>query len=155
LKKAVNSIIELLNIKEQSISFAESITGGMLSSCFVDVPGASKVYLGSAVCYSDYAKESVLNIPHVIIEKHSAVSHKCAYYMAKSALKLYNSDYAVATTGYAGPTGDTVGECFIAIASKNKVKVHRLMLKAERNNIRRACTAIALIYLYKFLKGSK
>lgn len=155
MKKAVNSIIELLNIKGQSISFAESITGGMLSSCFVDVPGASKVYFGSAVCYSDYAKESVLNIPHGIIEKHSAVSHKCAYYMAKSALKLYNSDYAVATTGYAGPTGDTVGECFIAIASKNKVKVHRLILKAERNNIRRACASIALIYLYKFLKGSK
>jgi nicotinamide-nucleotide amidase len=127
----------------------------MLSSCFVDVPGASKVYLGSAVCYSDYAKESVLNIPHSIIEKHSAVSYKCAYYMAKSTLKLYNSDYAVATTGYAGPTGNPVGECFVAIATKKRVCVHRLKLKAGRNNIRRACTAIALIYLYKFLKGSK
>jgi nicotinamide-nucleotide amidase len=155
LKKAVNRIIELLNAKQQCISFAESITGGMLSSCFVDVPGASKVYLGSAVCYSDYAKESVLNIPHSIIEKHSAVSYKCAYYMAKSTLKLYNSDYAVATTGYAGPTGNPVGECFVAIATKKRVCVHRLKLKAGRNNIRRACTAIALIYLYKFLKGSK
>lgn len=155
MKKAVNRIIELLNAKEQCISFAESITGGMLSSCFVDVPGASKVYLGSAVCYSDYAKESVLNIPHSIIEKHSAVSYECAYYMAKSALKLYNSDYAVATTGYAGPTGNPVGECFVAIATKKRVCVHRLKLKAGRNNIRRACTAIALIYLYKFLKGSK
>lgn len=155
MKKAVNRIIELLNAKEQCISFAESITGGMLSSCFVDVPGASKVYLGSAVCYSDYAKESVLNIPHSIIEKHSAVSYKCAYYMAKSTLKLYNSDYAVATTGYAGPTGNPVGECFVAIATKKRVCVHRLKLKAGRNNIRRACTAIALIYLYKFLKGSK
>ena len=58
LKKAVNSIIELLNIKEQSISFAESITGGMLSSCLW-MYAAQARYLGGAVCYSDYAKESV------------------------------------------------------------------------------------------------
>ncbi|MDW5290086.1 CinA family nicotinamide mononucleotide deamidase-related protein [Formosa sp. PL04] len=114
-----------LTVLGQSVSTAESCTGGRIAEQFTSHPGASEYFKGSVVSYATQAKIDVLNIPEALILEHSVVSSEVAEAMAKSALKMFNSDYAIATTGNAGPSKATdkeeLGTVFIAIASKTGV----------------------------------
>ena len=109
----------------KTLATAESCTGGKIAESFTSIPGASKYFKGSVVSYATEAKIDVLNISKDIINKHSVVSKEVAESMAHSALKLFNTDYAIATTGNAGPDkGDSnaeVGTVYIAIATKYSV----------------------------------
>uniref|UniRef100_UPI00404902C5 competence/damage-inducible protein A n=1 Tax=Gelidibacter sp. TaxID=2018083 RepID=UPI00404902C5 len=109
----------------KTVSTAESCTGGKIAELFTANSGASNYFKGSIVSYATEAKINVLNIPEAIINTHSVVSHEVAQAMASSVLKLMHTDYAIATTGNAGPTkGDAdaeVGTVIIAIATKNSV----------------------------------
>jgi nicotinamide-nucleotide amidase len=109
----------------KTVSTAESCTGGKIAELFTANAGASNYFKGSIVSYATEAKINVLNIPEAIINTHSVVSHEVAQAMASSVLKLMHTDYAIATTGNAGPTkGDAdakVGTVIIAIATKNNV----------------------------------
>lgn len=109
----------------QTVATAESCTGGKIAESFTAIPGASKYFKGSVVSYATEAKVNVLSIPQELIDKHSVVSKEVAEAMAKSAQKLFKSDYAIATTGNAGPDkGDSdaeVGTVYIAIAGKDYV----------------------------------
>ena len=109
----------------KTLAIAESCTGGKLTEMFTANPGASKYLKGGVVTYSTQSKIDILNISENLINTHSVVSQQVAEAMAQNALKLYKSDYAIATTGNAGPTkGDSnaqVGTVFIAIATKNTV----------------------------------
>ena len=89
------------------IAFAESCSGGLASEMVTSVPGASEYFLGSAVTYSNEAKERILGVSHSVIEEHGAVSEECAKEMAAGALKAYDSDIAGSITGIAGPGGTT------------------------------------------------
>ncbi len=109
----------------KTVATAESCTGGKIAESFTAIPGASKYFKGSVVSYATEAKMDVLGISKQLIEDQSVVSQQVAEAMAKSALKLFNTDYAIATTGNAGPDkGDSdaeVGTVFIAIATKDQV----------------------------------
>jgi nicotinamide-nucleotide amidase len=109
----------------QSVATAESCTGGKIAESFTAIPGASKYFKGSVVSYATEAKVNVLGIPQELIDKHSVVSKEVAEAMAMSAQKLFKTDYAIATTGNAGPDkGDSdaeVGTVYIAIACKDYV----------------------------------
>lgn len=112
----------LLKEKGKTICTAESCTGGMISSMLTSVPGASSYFVGSVTSYSNEVKEKVLGVPAGIISEHGAVSSECVAAMAEGARKLMGCDFAVATSGIAGPTGGTedkpVGLVWIGVSSE-------------------------------------
>jgi len=117
----------LLVSKNATLATAESCTGGKIAQVITSVPGASKYFIGSVVSYATATKISVLGIAPELIKAHSVVSFEVAKEMALAAKKMMNADYAIATTGNAGPSkGDgnsEIGTVFIAIATPNTVIV--------------------------------
>lgn len=109
----------------KTLSAAESCTGGKIAESITANSGASQYFNGSIVTYATASKINILNIPESLIKEYSVVSSQVAEAMATSVLKLFKSDYAIATTGNAGPLkGDAdaeVGTVYIAIATKNNV----------------------------------
>ncbi|WP_100612067.1 competence/damage-inducible protein A [Confluentibacter lentus] len=116
----------------KTLAIAESCTGGMVAEQFTVQPGASAYFKGGIITYSTESKIDVLGVAESEIDAHSVVSSQIAESMAKNVLQLFQSDYAIATTGNAGPTkGDSdaeVGTVFIAIATKNAVYSEKFML---------------------------
>ncbi|MDP5158983.1 MAG: competence/damage-inducible protein A [Flaviramulus sp.] len=110
---------------EKTLAVAESCTGGKLAELFTANSGASKYLKGGIIAYSTQSKIDVLNVSEHLIDTYSVVSSQVAEAMAQNVLKLYKSDFAISTTGNAGPLkGDSnaeVGTVFIAIATKNSV----------------------------------
>lgn len=115
----------LLTEKGKTLALAESCTGGRIAKSFTENAGASAYLKGGFVTYATEAKVNILNVPKRLIDKYSVVSGEVAEAMAKNARLLYNSDYAISTTGNAGPSkGDSdaeVGTVWIAIATADKV----------------------------------
>ena len=113
--------------KKLTLSCAESCTGGLAGAALTDVPGSSGVFVGSAVVYSNEAKEKFLGVSRSVLESQGAVSGECAEAMAEGALALYGTSVAVAVTGIAGPgggapdsenPGKSVGTVWFAVASR-------------------------------------
>ena len=123
----------------KTIATAESCTGGKIGESFTVHAGASKYFKGSIVSYATDSKTDVLKIPKQIIEEYSVVSAEVAEAMATSVLGIFNSDYAIATTGNAGPTkGDSneeIGTVFIAIATKNHVLSEKFNFGNHRERV--------------------
>lgn len=136
----VESIVakQLTKLK-QTVAVAESCTGGKVAERFTSHPGASNYFKGSVVSYATESKIDVLGIPKEVIETYSVVSAQVAEAMAKHVLSLFNSDFAIATTGNAGPTkGDSdaeIGTVFIAIATKKGVYSEKFMLGNHRSKV--------------------
>ncbi|WP_339917633.1 competence/damage-inducible protein A [Yeosuana marina] len=136
----VESIVakQLTKLKK-SVAVAESCTGGKIAERFTVHPGASNYFKGSVVCYATESKTSVLGVSKELIKTHSVVSSQVAEAMAQQVLQLFNSDFAIATTGNAGPTkGDSdaeVGTVFIAIATKTHVYSEKFMLGNHRSKV--------------------
>ncbi|HET8886750.1 MAG TPA: competence/damage-inducible protein A [Salinimicrobium sp.] len=132
-------ISKILTKRGFFLSSAESFTGGAIATQFTMRPGASTCFKGSLVCYSTEIKKKVLNVPADLIEKYSVVSAEVAESMAKNAQKLLKTDYAIATTGNAGPTkGESdaeVGTAFIAIATPEKVFSEKFMFGKSREKV--------------------
>lgn len=132
-------IIRLLKRRKQTLVTAESITGGLLSGVLTDISGSSAAFLGGLITYSDIAKSNFLDIPKRILTKHTAVSEVVAISMAESARAQFKSDYAISTTGVAGPGrayGQKAGTVWIAIASKGGTVAVQLNLSGSRHEIR-------------------
>jgi len=114
---------KLLLKKRQTICTAESCTGGNIAHLITSVPGSSSYFSGSVVAYDNKVKENILGIPAEVISKYGAVSEEVARLMAEGARRIMETDYAVATTGIAGPDGGTdskpVGTICIAVASEH------------------------------------
>jgi nicotinamide-nucleotide amidase len=131
-----NIIIDFLLKSNKTISFAESCTGGALSKRIVLIPGASEIFQGSIVSYSNNSKINILNIKNEDIQKYSVVSEKVAKEMAVNAMKIFNSDYSISTTGNAGPSVSdnlsNIGDCFISIASKEILVCKRMNIDCSR-----------------------
>jgi len=134
----VNEIFNFLNKTNKTISFAESCTGGTLSSSLTMIPGASKVFLGSIVSYSTYSKQKLLNIDKSDLDKYSPVSERVAITMAENVKKQFKSDYSISITGNAGPSTDgqksKVGDCFIAISSENEIFCEKFNINQSRED---------------------
>ena len=144
--------------QNKTLSAAESCTGGKIAERITEVPGASNYFKGSIVSYATEVKTSVLKVSEELIKKHSVVSAEVAEAMAVSALKLFETDYAIATTGNAGPTkGDSdaeVGTVYIAIARKGFVYSEKYMLGNHRVKVMNKAVNKAFEMLQKeFLKN--
>lgn len=134
-------IVRRLKARGETLCVAESLTGGMLASQLVDVSGASDVLIEGHVTYTDAAKARVLGVPASILEGEGAVSAACARAMAEGALMHCDADYALSTTGLAGPGGGTektpVGTVFAALAGRSlETRVIELHLRGDRTRIR-------------------
>ena len=149
MKKITRKIVELLIKKKLKISFAESCSGGALSSAITSIYGSSKIFSMGFVTYSNHSKNYLLKVPKQIIKKYGAVSVQCCFSMVTSLSKISKSDVSVSITGIAGPSGGTkqkpIGLVYIGIKRANKVKINRFLFKNKgRSNIQKAATKKAL-----------
>ena len=148
----VNEIFNFLDKTNKTISFAESCTGGALSSSLTMIPGASKVFLGSIVSYSTYSKQESLNIDKSDLDKFSPVSERVAITMADNVKKQFKSDYSISITGNAGPSTDgqksNVGDCFIAISSENEIFCEKFNVNKSREDFIEAVKNISFQLFY-------
>jgi PncC family amidohydrolase len=133
---------ELLR-RELTIAVAESVTGGDLCGILTAAPGASATVLGGVVSYATSVKQQVLGVPDEVVASHGVVSAQCAEAMAAGVRRLVGSDWALSTTGVAGPDsqeGKPVGTVFVGIAGPSLVRSVELSLSGERPDIRvQAC----------------
>ncbi len=148
----------LLTQKNLTISTAESCTGGKIAQTISSVPGSSMYFKGSIVSYANQAKVDVLGISNTFIEKHSVVSAEVAKQMAINVQKIMKTDYAIATTGNAGPSkGDAnaeIGVVFIAIATPNKVLIEECSFGQPREKvIDRAVNKVLEMTMKEILKN--
>ena len=129
---------------------AESLTGGGIGAALTAVPGASAVYKGGVISYTDEVKREVLGVPAEILEKYGAVSLWTAGYMASGVRKLLKADCAVSVTGLAGPTGDEfgheVGTVFIGFENNAKSIAREYHFSGGREEVR-AQTMVAALKL--------
>jgi nicotinamide-nucleotide amidase len=143
----------LLTENKLTISTAESCTGGKIASTLSAIPGASNYFKGSVVSYATEAKINVLGIDNEVVEKYGVVSTEVASEMVKSVQKIMTSDYAIATTGNAGPTkGDVqadLGIVYIAIATPNAVFVEEFNFGQPREKVVDRAVSKALELIYK------
>ena len=126
-------LVSLFKKKKLKISFAESCTGGLLSSAFTSVNGSSKVFNMGLVTYSNQAKTVILKISKQIIKKYGAVSYQCCLAMVNNLSKISKSEVCLSITGIAGPNGGTsqkpVGLVYIGIKIGKKVFVNKYNFK--------------------------
>ena len=152
--EAVEVIVgRLLKQKGKTISTAESCTGGKIAHLFTSVEGASAYFKGSIIPYETQMKTKLLTVSTSSIEKYSVVSSEVAKEMAQNCKQLFNSDYAIATTGNAGPTkGDSpaeVGTVFIGIATPNGVFVEEFNFGQPREKVLDRAVNKGLELVYK------
>ncbi len=157
MKKLSQKILNLLKNKKLKISFAESCTGGLLSSLITSVSGSSKVFTLGLVTYSNQSKINILKVPKKIITKHGAVSYETCLSMVKNLNKISKSNISVSITGIAGPKGGTkqkpVGLVFIGIKKGNKTLVKKYLFKnKKRSSIQRSTVNKALNLILDFIK---
>ncbi len=139
-----------------TISTAESITGGLISSIITDTPGSSGFFLGGVVSYSDYAKMKLLKIDKNSLEKYGAVSRNICLAMAKNVKSIFNSDYALSVSGYAGPQAlkNKLGQVYCCILGPdNYQKVFKKKFLGTRSEIKFKTTQFILNELRKALVG--
>lgn len=122
------------------LATAESCTGGLLAKCLTDLPGSSEWFKGGVVAYHNQIKEELLKVPRQLLEGFGAVSKEVALAMANGAREVLGSQYAIATTGIAGPAGGTaekpVGTVWIAVSSSRGAEAVLLELRGSRDEIR-------------------
>ena len=153
-KPIAEAVLEKLKAVGKTLASAESCTGGTIAKMITAIPGSSEVFKGTVVSYATSVKEEVLGVNHADVEKYTVVSQQVAEQMATGVRTLLKTDYAVATTGVAGPGGATeenpVGTVWIAVAGPNGVVSKRCNFGKDRgNNIERASiTALEMVRQY-------
>jgi nicotinamide-nucleotide amidase len=145
-------VVKVLTKRNQTLASAESCTGGLIANRITNVPGASRVFVAGYVCYANQAKTDMLNIDPKLIETHGAVSEPVARALAEHARDCARSDYALSTTGIAGPTGGSpekpVGTVYIALALGDaETIVKKFFFPTDRETFKQlaAQTAIDLL----------
>ena len=151
-------VFQLMSQQKKTFATAESCTGGDIARRFTDMSGASEFYEGGAVTYTDDVKAKVLGIDPELIREHTAVSEPVARAMAENIRRITGADYAVSTTGLAGPDGDgihEVGTVFCGLAMEGKTEVIELHLGANRTRdyIRRCAGNFCFDMLRRAMTG--
>ncbi len=144
---------ELFKQKKLSLSSVESCTGGLISKMITEVAGSSFYFKGGLTAYSNEIKLNVLGIRKETLSSFGAVSPQCAFEMARRAKKICKTDFAVSTTGIAGPSGATakkpVGLVYFGLASPKETKTYKRMFKGDRKEIQKQAANFALNLLLK------
>jgi nicotinamide-nucleotide amidase len=148
---------ELLR-RSAMLATAESLTGGRLGDVLSAAPGASDTYLGGVVSYATEVKQRVLGVSEETVEKHGVVSSECAEEMAAGVRRLVGADYAVSTTGVAGPTtqeGKPVGLAFVGVAGPDGVRSERFQFDGDRAEIREKVVHAAVDLVLETVTGTR
>ena len=156
MKNLANKLVKQLIKKKIKISFAESCTGGMLSSSITSVSGSSKVFNLGLITYSNKVKINILKVPKKIISKYGAVSNECCLSMVKNLSKISKANISVSITGIAGPNGGTklkpVGLVYIGIKKGNKIIIKENFFKNQnRVSIQKASVITSLKIINKII----
>lgn len=150
-----NIVAKLLTDKSKTVCTAESFTGGKIASMLTSVPGSSKYYNGSVVCYATQSKIDILNVDVEMIGRKTAVSREVAQQMAENARIMFNTDYAISATGVAGPDkgedGKEIGTAYIALATKVKTVIYKYNFGQPREKMQGRAVAMAFDLLRKEL----
>ncbi len=149
----VQEIGEILKAQNKTLSTAESCTGGHISSIITSVAGSSDYFRGGVIAYSNQVKINQLGVSVNDIERDSAVSVKVAGQMAEGIKNKLQTNFAISTTGYAGPKGEKVGQVFIAIASSKKTVVNEYFFEGKRQKIIKQTVTKALALLLEKIKN--
>jgi nicotinamide-nucleotide amidase len=147
-------IIHVLRERNETLSTAESLTAGALSSAIVRISGASDVFVGGLTAYRDEIKISHLQVDPTLIEEHTSVSEQVAVAMARGARESFGTTWAISTTGVAGPNpldGHPVGVVWVAIDGPISQTIE-LSLSGERESVRNAATASAIATFARILR---
>ena len=157
MKKLSQKIVNLLRKKKFKISFAESCTGGLLSSSVTSISGSSKVFTLGFVTYSNQSKINTLKVPKKTIKKYGAVSYETCLSMVKNLNKISKTNISVSITGVAGPNGGTkqkpVGLVYIGIKKNKKTLMKKYLFKnRKRIAIQRSAVNKALNTILSFLE---
>lgn len=157
--KNINNLVEKIILKlteqKQTLSFAESCTGGRIAAAFTTISGASAVLNGSCVTYSNEIKHLWLGVEREVLEEHGAVSSQCVSQMLEGIQKFARSDYAIAVSGIAGPTGGThlkpVGTVYIGLKTPFSQEVFHCNFSGPRVAVQEQATVFAIEKLGEIL----
>ena len=157
MKLLAKKIVKILTKKKLTISFAESCTGGMVSSAITAINGSSKVFTFGLIVYSNKSKINVLKIPKNIIKKYGTVSAKVCLDMVKNISKIAKTNVSLSVTGIAGPDGGTkkkpVGLVYLGIKKGNKIRIKKYFFKKKgRAYIRQEAVNKSLRLILRTLK---
>lgn len=159
LDELAKTVGELLQAKKQTLATAESCTGGGIAACITSIPGSSAYFQGAVVAYSNEAKVKLLHVSPLTLQKQGAVSRETVVEMVKGAMDALNSDYAVATSGIAGPSGGTqekpVGTIWMAVGNKENITAWKQEGDSGRTENTEKAIKNALFLLYNMLKWRK
>jgi|TARA_B100000953_G_C17853426_1_gene369109 PncC family amidohydrolase len=157
MKLLAKKIVKILIKKKLKISFAESCTGGLLSSAITSVNGSSKVFTLGLLTYSNQSKTQILKVSKNIIRKYGSVSEQVCLAMVKNLSKISKTNMSVSITGIAGPSGGTkikpVGLVYVGIKKNDRVEVKKYLFKNDgRSYIQKATVNKSLRLILSFLK---
>lgn len=153
----VTSLVRVLVDRRQTLAVVESLTGGLLAATLVEVPGVSAVFRGGLVVYATDLKASLAGVPPELLAARGAVDPHVARALAEGGRARCGADWALATTGVAGPDpqdGKPVGLVFVAVAGPGGAEVRRLSVPGDRPAIRSAAVAAALDLLAERLRAA-
>jgi len=149
--QTTTQIITTLQKRGQTITFAESCTGGRIAATFTAISGSSAVFHGSVVSYANTIKAQWLGVRDETLEKHGAVSRECVREMLSGVLKMAHADYAIAVSGIAGPTGGTtekpVGTVYIGIRTPKDETIYHQIFGGDRHAVQEASVDFAIRHL--------
>lgn len=147
-------ILKHLRSLDSDLAVAESCTGGLLSSRFTDIAGASKVFKGGVVCYRNEIKADWLDVPECLLEQHGAVSPEVAVAMASGIAEKMGTDYALSITGFAGPEGgnEPVGTIYLGYVSPVGMWSHKLIAPGSRPMIKARAVNASLDFMRRKLQ---
>ena len=153
----MKTLVKILIKKKLKISFAESCTGGLLTSSITSISGASKIFDLGLITYSNQAKIKFLKVNKNIIRKYGAVSYKCCLAMVDNLSRISKANINVSITGIAGPKGGTkqkpIGLVFIGIKKSNKTDIYKCLFKGKkRSSIQKATVKKALDLVFRTIK---
>ena len=158
LEKTTARIITTLQERGQTITFAESCTGGRIAAAFTAISGSSAVFHGSVVSYANTIKAQWLGVRSETLQKHGAVSRECVREMLSGVLKMAHADYAIAVSGIAGPTGGTpekpVGTVYIGIRTPEDETISHHIFEGDRHAVHEASVHFAITKLSEIVLES-
>ena len=158
-RKNLKDVFHFLKSKKKTVSFAESCTGGLLSSLMVSRAGASEIFKGGLVCYSNSIKEEILGVSSETLQKKGAVSEECVREMALCCSRLFQTQVSVSLSGISGPSGGVkekpVGTVWIAVNIQNNMETFCFHFSGSRNRVRLLSARAALFLLAQTMRKNE
>lgn len=151
----MENLISFLKERSLTIGSCESLTAGLFTSTLASIPGASSVLRGGIVTYQTICKETIVHVPHELIEKYGVLSFQCVEAMAKGAQRLLDCDICVSFSGNAGPDvmeEKPVGTVYFGLAIHDEIKSYVHDFVGTRNEIRQQCVAFMCTKIMEELK---